>query len=88
MANERAGSPPERSFAKAESPAQPHRAPVRHEEKHETAAAHAAAPGANGNRRPRRPPRRFAEPVEKAVVGMGDHVPAFILRDLPQRKKA
>ena len=52
-------------------------APVRRERP-----AAAAAP-----RRPRpagRPPRE----AEAPVVGMGDHVPAFLLRDVPLRKKA
>jgi superfamily II DNA/RNA helicase len=87
VVNERAGPPSERPVAKAEGPAQPHRAPARQEEKHETTVGHAAASGANDHRRPR-PPRPVREPVEKTVVGMGDHVPAFILRDVPLRKKA
>ena len=44
-------------------------------------------PAAAAPRRPRpagRPPRE----AEAPVVGMGDHVPAFLLRDVPLRKKA
>lgn len=44
-------------------------------------------PAAGAARRPRpagRPPRE----AEAPVVGMGDHVPAFLLRDVPLRKKA
>jgi Superfamily II DNA and RNA helicases len=38
--------------------------------------------------RARLQPRRTNEPVEPPVVGMGDHVPAFLLREPAVRKKA
>jgi superfamily II DNA/RNA helicase len=52
------------------------------------AISRAPSVGTNGNRRSRRPQRPAREVVEKSVVGMGDHVPAFILRDVSERKKA
>ena len=91
VAKQRAETAPEQPRAKREPPAERKRAPARHErspvspEKQEPAAPSA---GANGNRRPRRPQRAAREVVEKSVVGMGDHVPAFMLRDVPERKKA
>lgn len=38
--------------------------------------------------RPRPQPRRSKEPAEPPVIGMGDHVPAFMLREPALRKKA
>ena len=92
IAKQRTDTAAEQPAAKREPPAERKRAPARHErppvspEKQEPVAASAA--GANGNRRTRRPPRAARETVEKSVVGMGDHVPAFMLRDVPERKKA
>ena len=51
-------------------------------------AAQRSANANTGNRRSRQAPRPARE-TEKPVVGMGDHVPAFMLRDVPPlRKKA
>jgi hypothetical protein len=61
--------------------------PSAQQERQESAASRAAGSIANGNRRPRRPSRPTRD-SEKPVVGMGDHVPAFMLRDVPIRKKA
>lgn len=51
--------------------------------------ADAATPRVGGSaaRRPRNAGRTTRE-VEAPVIGMGDHVPAFLLRDVPLRKKA
>jgi superfamily II DNA/RNA helicase len=93
VATERAASATARPSAKPEQrPAEQKQAPARHErpavpqERQESAASRGAA--ANGGGRSRRPPRPAREPAEKSVVGMGDHVPAFMLRDMPQLKKA
>jgi superfamily II DNA/RNA helicase len=82
------GPPPaaERATAAPEAPARFDR-PAAQQERKESAVGRGAGGLANGNRRPRRPPRP-ARDSEKPVVGMGDHVPAFMLRDVPLRKKA
>ena len=91
-ATQRAEGTAEQRSAKRVAPAEHKRASPRHErpsvspEKQEM--SRAPSVGANGNRRSRRPKRASREALEKSVVGMGDHVPAFILRDLPERKKA
>lgn len=46
------------------------------------------APTASPPTRKRAPQRRAPEPPDVPVVGMGDHVPAFMLREPPLRKKA
>jgi superfamily II DNA/RNA helicase len=75
-----------RAAAASDRPMARHDRPAAQQERQESAASRAAG-SANGNRRPRRPPRP-ARDSEKPVVGMGDHVPAFMLRDVPFRKKA
>ena len=79
-AAERATAAPEPAPARFDRPAA-------QQERKESAVGRGAGGLANGNRRPRRPPRP-ARDSEKPVVGMGDHVPAFMLRDVPLRKKA
>jgi superfamily II DNA/RNA helicase len=77
----------ERAAAALERPPAGRDRPAVQQEGEESAASRAAGGIANGNRRPRRSPRP-ARDSEKPVVGMGDHVPAFMLRDVPLRKKA
>jgi superfamily II DNA/RNA helicase len=63
----------------------------------ETGPVRAAAPNPQGRRsrpalmpqpRPPAPSPRGPREPDKPVVGMGDHVPAFLLRDITVRKKA
>jgi superfamily II DNA/RNA helicase len=79
-AKERTAAPPERPPAR-------HDRPGAQQERQDFAVSRGAGGVVNGNRRPRRQPRP-ARDLENPVVGMGDHVPAFILRDVPLRKKA
>jgi len=78
----------ERPAARTERPAPRLEQPVRAEPavRAERPEPPAPRPAAAANRRQRsaRPPRE----VDAPVIGMGDHVPAFLLRDVPLRKKA
>jgi superfamily II DNA/RNA helicase len=82
------GHAAERPARKPAQPAQPQ--PREVAQRPEPVAAAATMNPSNGQRRPRRPaqPRSPRENADQPVVGMGDHVPAFMLRDVPIRKKA
>ncbi len=67
---------PERPLQRADRP--------QHIEGPDAAAQRPPSAGSRRQRGPARPPRE----VDTPVVGMGDHVPAFLLRDVPLRKKA